>query len=77
MTAFDGLETGEHSQTRRLPTPRRSDENDEFTVRDVEFEVVDSERIGTRVPVRNTGVVNGGHYFGSFGVIWRSMIRCN
>ena len=64
-----GLETGEHPQTRRLPAARGPDENDEFTIRDIEFEVVDSERIGTRVPVRDTGVVNGSHYFGSFGVI--------
>ena len=54
VALVDRLEAGEHPQRRRLATAGGPDEDEEFAVTDLEVEVIDRGRLGSRIdPARS------------------------
>ena len=62
VATVDRFEPGEHSQRRRLPATRRPDEHEEFTVGDLQFQLVDGRMGRARIAPGGFREGHGRHY---------------
>ena len=62
----DFFETGEHPQRRRLSAAGRADEDEEFTILDVEIELVDGSFVAAGKEFGDALECDGGHDGGPF-----------